>query len=385
MRILVAGALANKPGNGGEAWVRLNWILGLQALGMDVYFVEQIGRAALVDGHGRPSAFQTSVNRSYFSSVVERFGLADRAALVCDDGQETAGMSLAALHDLASGADLLVNISGHLTLPGVVCQVRRRAYVDIDPGFTQFWHASGLAAIDGHESYFTIGANIGQPWCPIPTCGRRWHPVVQPVVLDEWPVTAHGGELTFTTVARWRGSFGRLEHAGRTFGQKAHEFRKFSALPRRAPRRYEIALDIDPGDAQDRRLLVDSGWTLVAPEAAAADPDRFRAFVQRSGAEFSVAQGIYVDTESGWFSDRTTRYLASGKPALVQDTGFTRTLPAGKGLVAFRTLDEAVRGAESIASDYAAHAAAARALAERCFDARAVLPPFLDVALEGGR
>src|SRR5207249_4043766 len=81
------------------------------------------------------------------------------------------------------------------------------------------------------------------------------------------------------------------------------------------------------------------GWQLVDPCVAAGDPHAFRGYVQGSWAEFSVAQGVYVETESGWFSDRTVRYLASGKPALVQDTGFSRLYPVGEGLLAFCTLD----------------------------------------------
>jgi hypothetical protein len=139
------------------------------------------------------------------------------------------------------------------------------------------------------------------------------------------------------------------------------------------PTIFEIALNIHPGDHKDRAALEASGWRITDPLIAAGTPDAFRRYVQESGAEFSVAQGIYVDTDSGWFSDRTTRYLASGKPVLVQDTGFSRSLPTGQGLVAFRTLEEAVRGAESIVADYAGHCRAAREIAERYFDSDVVL------------
>jgi hypothetical protein len=270
-------------------------------------------------------------------------------------------------------------------MPALTSRIRRKAYVDIDPGFTQYWQASGLPVLDGHDVYFTIGENIGRPECPIPTCGRRWHVVRQPVVLDEWPVAPPPDDARFTTVARWRGSFGRVEYDGRTFGLKAHEFRKFVQLPAITPQRYELALDIDPADEADRRMLQAAGWELVDPQHSAADTGRFREYVQRSAAEFSVAQGIYVETSSGWFSDRTTRYLASGWPALVQDTGFSRTLPVGEGLVPFRTLSDAAEGAQRIARDYDTHAAAARALAEAYFDARVVLPGFLEAAGAGGR
>ncbi len=152
-----------------------------------------------------------------------------------------------------------------------------------------------------------------------------------------------------------------------------HEFRKFIELPARAPGRFELALAIHPADARDLGLLHQHGWQLVDPQQVAADPLRFRQYIQGSHAEFSVAQGIYVDTASGWFSDRTVRYLASGKPVLVQDTGFSRHLPVGEGLLSFRTLDEAVAGAECIARDYERHCHAARAVAEAYFDSDLVL------------
>jgi hypothetical protein len=196
------------------------------------------------------------------------------------------------------------------------------------------------------------------------------------VVLDDWPV-ANVGFSGFTTVASWRGAYGRVEHQGTTYGLKAHEFRKLVELPEQVELPFEIALDISDADAGDRQLLQRHGWRLVDPRAAAGTPESFRDYVRGSGAEFSVAQGIYVETCSGWFSDRTTRYLAAGRPALIQDTGFTRTIPAGEGLVPFSTLPQAVAGAKRIAADYAVHCAAARSVAEELFDSDRVLADLL--------
>ncbi|HEY1381198.1 MAG TPA: hypothetical protein VGF55_30640 [Gemmataceae bacterium] len=363
--VIVAGALANKPGNGGEAWVRLSWVRGLQRLGCDVYFVEQVASGAGPD-------------REYFRAVTDRFALAGRAALVCGEAYE--GLSWDRLLAAAGSAELLVNISGHLTLAPLLDRIRRKAYVDLDPGFTQFWHADPATpfAVGGHDFYFTVGQNIGSPDCPMPTGGIPWRPVRQPVVLADWPVCGDGRPDRFTTVASWRGAFGPVTFAGRTYGLKVHEFRKVIGLPRRSPHTFEIALDIHPADAKDRSALVENGWRLVAPADVAADPDAFRRYVQTSGAEFSVAQGVYVETNSGWFSDRTVRYLASGKPALVQDTGFGRHLPVGAGLVAFRTADEAVAGADAIVRGYERHCRAARAIAETYFDSDKVLGRFLE-------
>jgi hypothetical protein len=372
--IVVAGALANKAGSGGEAWVRMSWVRGFQRLGLDVRFVEQIAGEA-----DRPEAV------AWFEHVTRRFGLEGRATLL-RDGEAIVGPSLDDLVALAPES-ALINISGHLTSPSLMPAFRRRVMVDIDPGFTQFWHAEGLpcAKVAGHDLYFTIGELIGTPGCPIPTAGIEWRPVRPPVVLDDWPVSAAEERDRFTTIGSWRGPYGPIRHGGRTYGLKVHEFRKFIALPRRSSQRFEIALDIHPADAGDLEALKANGWIVVDPRSAAGDPDAFRAYLQGSSAEFSVAQGVYVETACGWFSDRTTRYLASGKPALVQDTGFSQTLPVGDGLVPFRTLGDAIAGAADIAARYPEHAAAARRIAESHFDADRVLARFCDEAGIGGR
>jgi hypothetical protein len=294
------------------------------------------------------------------------------------------GPSYDQLIQLAPDA-VLVNISGHLTLPALFGAFRRRVMVDIDPGFTQFWHEAGIhgAHVAGHEAHFTIGELIGSPGCPIPVSGINWRPVRQPVVLDDWPAADLAETDRFTTIASWRGPFGPVEHGGRTYRLKAHQFRKFIDLPRRSATRFEIALDIHPADSRDLEALIDHGWHVVDPRVVAGDMDSFRNYIAGSAAEFSVAQEIYVATRCGWFSDRTTRYLASGRPALVQDTGCSQILPVGYGLLVFNTLERAIAGAADIAAHYPEHCEAARALAEEHFDARRVLTRFCEQASIG--
>jgi hypothetical protein len=387
--LFVGGAVANKYLNGGEAWVRLSWIRGLERLGFRVHFIEQIDASACVDRSGAAAPFERSAPRAYFDRVMDQFGLTGSATLVLGDGRATSGLAYEQVLDLAAEAELLVNISGNIHSAEILSRIKRKAYVDLDPGFTQFWHAAGNpgARLKGHDTYFTVGENIGSDFCPIPTSGIDWRAVPPPVVLDDWPPgDASPGVDTasrlFTTVGAWRSAFGPVEHGGRTYGLKVHEFRKVIELPRRVPdAEFEIALDIHPGDAKDRRTLIANGWRLADPREEVPGPIEFRRYVQRSGAEFSVAQGVYVDTGSGWFSDRTVRYLASGKPALVQDTGFSRNYRVGEGLVPFRTLDEAAAGARRIVADYETHARAARALAVEHFDSDTVLRRFLADAL----
>lgn len=376
--VIVSGALANKPLNGGEAWVRLAWVRGLKRLGVRAYFVEHVRREICVDGQGAVVPFEESINLAYFKQITAQFGLADGAALLYDGGEQVYGMTRAELEKLADGADLLVNISGHLDLDFLLQRIRCRVYIDIDPGFTQCWHVSGEARLAEHDSYYTIGENIGSSDCRIPTGDISWRAIRQPVVLADWPPVPLQAFSRFTTVANWRGPFGPIVFDGQTFGLKVHEFRKFIDLPGRTGAPFEIALNIHPADHQDREALEQGGWHLIDPHEVASDPSAFRRYLQGSGAEFSVAQGMYVDTHSGWFSDRSIRYLASGKPVLVQDTGFSRNYPTGQGLLAFRTLDEAVEGSREIMENYAAHCRMARTIAEDCFDSDNVLRRLLD-------
>jgi len=372
---IVAGALANKPFSGGEAWVRLSWALGLRRLGFDAHFVEELPPEGCVDESGQGVDFAASANRGYFEEVVQAFGLAGKASLLC--GDEAAGLGLRELRGLFAEADLLVNVSGHLTRDELLTAPRERIYVDLDPGFTQAWHADRRVpfAIGAHDHYVTVGLNVGTPACPIPDCGLRWIPTLPPVVLDEWPSQPPPGRpLRFTTVATWRSPYGPVVIDGETMGLKHHEFRRLIELPRRvAGASFEIALDIHPADSADLEALRESDWAIVESRPHAGSPFRFREYVQGSGAEFSVAQGAYVASRSGWFSDRTAAYLAAGRPALVQDTGIGDRLPVGQGLLAFDTLEEAAAGAEGIAADYEAHSAAARAFAEEHLDSDCVL------------
>lgn len=376
---IVSGALANKPGNGGNAWTRLQWILGLRRLGFRVYFVEQIARQSCVDARGQVVHFGDSRNCEYFRVVCRRFGISETASLIYEQGDAIAGIPLAELADIAQQAELLVNISGHLTLPAIKEPPRRKVYFDDDPGYTQFWHARGDAAprLEGHDAYYTVGTCIGTPSCSIPTGGIDWKPTPPLVVLEQWPAATVPPTRGFTTIASWRGAYGRVEFAGRTFGQKAHEFRKFLELPQRTGQRFEITLDIHAAETNDIAQLSRHDWRIADP-AQVGLPDSYRTYIQSSSGEFSVAQGLYVETGSGWFSDRTACYLASGRPALVQDTGFGRTLPVGEGLLTFRTLPEAADGLRQIMSNYQRHCCAARYVAVECFDSDRVLGRILD-------
>lgn len=375
MTILMSGMIAADPGQGGATWAVLQYILGFQRLGHDVFFVEPIAKSSL-----RPSdaTLCASKNAAYFSAVAEEFGLRKNSALLLAGTQETAGLPYSELRRIASRTDVLFNISGMLTDPALLDPIPRRVYLDLDPAFIQLWQSEGGLDMrfGAHTDFATIGLAIGTEHCPVPECGRRWVKTLQPVVLDEWPA-AHDVETdALTTIGSWRG-YGSVEFRGEHYGQKAHSLRAFFELPRRTREKFAPALGIHPDEKKDLEALSENGWQILDPAKVAGTPADYRRFIQGSKAEFGIAKSGYALSRCGWFSDRSACYLASGRPVLAQQTGFSRWLPVGEGLFAFETIDDVLSGIEAMNADYARHARAARSIAEDHFDSAKVLPNLL--------
>ncbi len=366
--IVVAGALAAKPGNGGEAWVRLSWVLGLRKLGFDAWLIEE--------------ADAGEAGREFFAATVDRFGLDERALLVGPE-EVTGPLQRSELADLAAGSAALVNVSGNLREPDLLAPFPRRAYVDLDPGFTQLWQAEGQLGdqIERHSAHFSVGLNLGEADCRIPTAGLRWIPLPPPVLLEQWEEVPDPAFDRFTTVGTWRNPLGVLEAVGQTYTLKHHQLRRFANVPRASSLGFEIALEIHPAEAAEVASLEEGGWSVVEAASVAGDPEAFREYVRGSGAEFSVAQGVYAEARTGWISDRTAHYLASGRPAVVQETGIPERFRSEAGMLTFAEPDEAVAAAEAVAASYAHHSRAARAFAARTFDSDRVLTQMLEAVL----
>jgi len=363
LRIVVAGMVAGTPRHGGATWAVLQWVLGLRQLGHDVLLLEQ------VDSLG-------GAITSYFDDVVRAAGLGGQAALWSREG--AFGMPERAVRCFAGGADAVINLAGTLRDPDLLSGAAVLAYVDLDPAFTQVWHDLGIdVGLAGHTHHLSVGLSIGSPGCPIPTCGRDWFGVVPPVVLEHWPVAERLDHDAFTTVASWRG-YGSVEHDGVTYGQKAHSWRALLDVPHRAARPCEPAIAIHVDEHHDLAALANHGWHLSDPADVAGSTDDYRRFVQGSYAELGVAKSGYVTSRSGWFSDRSACYLASGRPVVAQDTGFSDHLPTGAGLLAFSTPGEAIAATHDIDADYERHRRAARELAEAHLDSQTVLKNVVD-------
>jgi hypothetical protein len=371
LRILFAGIIARYP-FGGVTWCSLMYLLGLRALGHEVFYVEDTGEC-VYDPVLNTRSTDPSYGTNYIHRSLDPFGLGDRWSFVNYDGSYH-GRSADDVKRFCDGADLFINLSGGSWFwRDEYARIPKSVFIDSDPAFTQLAIAKAepwyVEFFQRFSHLFTFGANIGTPASPVPVGSFTWHKTWQPVTLDHWQTAAPPRDR-FTTVMTWQ-----IESFTDVGGNKDQEFVKFIDLPSRTAQPFELAVN------GPQTLLRAHGWSTVDAMGASRTPWDYRDFIQQSKAEFGVAKHTYVANRSGWFSDRTECYLAAGRPALVQDTGWTGHLPHGEGLLAFSSLDEVVAGIEAINGDYQRHARRAVDIAREHFEASRVLPPLLDVAL----
>jgi hypothetical protein len=182
----------------------------------------------------------------------------------------------------------------------------------------------------------------------------------------------------WSTVAHWWEGWEEID-GDEIENSKRTGFEPLLELPRTTEAPLELALGgLD--DDEEREMLEGHGWRIADSARVAATPQEHRAYIQRSRGEFSAAKPLYVRFGTGWMSDRTVCYLASGRPAVVEDTG-TRGLSEGKGLLTFSELADARAALERVERDYERHSRAARALAEERYAGAVVVPRVLADAL----
>jgi hypothetical protein len=363
-------------GQAGATWAVMQYVLGLRQLGHDVVLIEPVSPSAL-----RPvgASLRDSANARYFQAVTHEFALDGSAGLLVTGTRSTIGLSYNDMLRLAGGADLLLNLSGLLRDEDLLERIPVRAYIDLDPAFSQLWHAcEGIdMGFDLHNVHVTVGTCIGRGGCDVPTCGIDWLETLPPVVLSGWPGGARIEQDALTTVGNWR-AYGCIEHDGVRYGQKAHSLRELVTLPQLTSERLVLALKIHPRERADLARIARYGWRLLDPRAITASPAQYRRFIESSKGELGIAKSGYVISNCGWFSDRSACYLASGRPVIAQDTGFHRVLPTGEGLFSFRTELDAVAAIDEVNRDYPRHAKAARQIAEEMLDSNEVLARLLE-------
>ena len=378
LRIVVLGYVVRGP-LGGLVWHHLQYVLGLARLGHDVVFVEAGGAEAdLYDPASDDMTRDPTYGLAFIADAFGRVGIGDRWAY--HDRRTGAWHGRGDVRAWAHAADLVLDLYPPAPLPPWAEAVPVRALVDTDPVFTQVRHlteAGARARAEAHTAFFTFAERWGRPGCTVPDDGLPWQPTRQPVVLDAWPVTPAPPDAPFTTVMQWD-SYAERAWAGRTFGMKSASFGPVLDLPARTGAAFRLAVG-GPAEARDR--LRAAGWGVRDPRPPTRDAETYQRFIRDSLAEFSVAKEGYVATGSGWFSERTAAYLASGRAAVVEDTGFSELLPTGAGLWAFSTPDEAAAAVEAVRQSPVAEGRAGRAIVEAHFDSASVLTSLVERAL----
>ena len=379
-RIVVCHFVGQMP-LAGIAWQAAQYIVGLERLGYEVWYVEDHG-ANPYDPRQNSVVMECDYNVATVRAMMERFGLGDRWAYWDAINDVYHGLGRERVRELYLSSDALINLCGSVRLRDehMACPVR--IMVDTDPVYEQIKYAKAdpgaRAYLDAHTHFFTYGENVGGPGWIVPLCGVPWRPTRPPVVMDLWPAEG-GAPDCWTTIATWENKGKNIDFEGETYVWSKHlNFLRFLDVPRRAGGCFRMAM-LPPTEAVGNEVS-QAGWRLADPRPVSAGMDAYAAFIRGSRGEFTVAKDIYVRPNSGWFSDRSVCYLAAGRPVVTMATGASRFYPAGEGFLEYRTLDEAVEAVEAVGRDYARHSRAARAVAAEYFASEIVLRPLVEAA-----
>lgn len=357
---------------GGMISYVLQYLIGLDRLGHDVYFVEKSGYPnSCYDPERHTMTSDCSYGVRIVSELLTRFGLGGKYCYVDEEGHYY-GMSAATINDVFRSSDLFIEMGSHEAWLEESVWSRRRILLDGDPGFNQIWAEQRLENGEHppkYDAYFTVGANVGTAASTAPTAGEHWRPYFHPIVTELIEPVAVEDSAPFTTVMNWE-SYGKVEYKGREYGHKNMEFDRFIDLPRLTSAPLEVAV---AGPQVPRQHLADQGWRVREGTTTTKTVDSFWDYVRCSRGEFTVCKNGFVAMNTGWFSDRSAVYLATGRPVVMQDTGFGSSLPTGTGLFAVRTADEAAAAIDEINTDWPRHSRAARDIAVEYLDASVVL------------
>ena len=380
-KVVVLGMISKMP-VAGVVWQTVQYLVGLERLGYETYYVEAHARTPSMLMR-RDTDDSSKLAADFIGKVMRGFGMASRWAFhaLHDDGA-CYGMSYSQLLSLYREAAAIINLHGGTQPLAEHSATGRLVYVETDPVQLQVeLHNNFQSTLDflgAHSSFFTYAENYGHSGCALPVDERfLFRPTRQPIVLDFWQLDNDAPREFFTTIGNWRQLWRDVQLDGETYTWSKHEeFLKFLELPRRTAQQFELALASCP--AADRRLLRAHGWRVASALRVSRDLDRYRAYLSGSRAEFTVAKDQNVRLRTGWFSDRSACYLAAGRPVVTQETGFSAVLASGEGLFAFDTLDEIMTAVEQINARYAHHCQSARDLAVEFFAADKVLTQLLD-------
>ncbi|HEX2551760.1 MAG TPA: hypothetical protein VHK64_09225 [Nocardioidaceae bacterium] len=373
MTRVVVGAyrVASLARAAGHFWMYAQYVDGLRRVGCDVWWLEEL-----------PATSDPGADQSRIQTLRERLrplGLAERILLYrWEGGPDPTYLTHSArrAEQVLARAELLLNFHYEMR-PALLARFRRTALVDIDPGMLQLWWRRGDLQVQQHDRYFSIGESIDDV---VP--GVSWVHSPPVVSLDLWPYQPGPTGAAFTSVSSWSSrAYVALADGTMIDTNKRLSYLDLADLPQRTQQTLELATVLGPGEEEDRSLLEGLGWSVRDATEVAGTPETYQRYIQRSRGELGCAKPAYVLLRNAWVSDRTVCYLASGKPAVVQDTGPSSYLPDGCGLLRFSTVDEAAAALDEVAAHYEQHCRAAREIAEACFSATGVVTRLLGQAL----
>ena len=368
---------------GGFVWHHFQYVAGLIRLGHEVTYFEDYGWPDSC--YQPPSDVNSSdptFGLAYLRELLRKYELSCALCYLAEDATAH-GLSREQLAARCRDADLYLNLSYLSWIPELAL-CRRRVLIDTDPVFSQIGaHGAGGALTDYHIR-FTFGENVHQPGCTMPTADVQWLPTRQPIVTEFWPAAEGHHDAPFTTVMSWN-PMGVHRFGEQLFGGKAMSFEPYFDLPASRGEPMEIAINISAKFANPKHVrgrLTRGGWRVRNPAEVTQTPWAYQRYLRDSRAEFSVSKHGYVVTQCGWFSERSAAYLASGRPVILQDTGFSNVLPCGQGLLAYQDRTGAIAAMDDVSENYDAHCRRARAIAEEFFDSRRVLTRLLEQTCE---
>ncbi|GAA4013933.1 hypothetical protein GCM10022408_28840 [Hymenobacter fastidiosus] len=390
LRIVVGGFIGLYP-TGGVTWDYLQYPLGFQLLGHDVFYIEDTGQYPTYRKTDRPldDPFDTV---TYLQKTMQEFGLSQRWAYRDTFNGKCYGMSLAQVMEICATADIFINVSDATIYREEYLKIPTRILLDSDPMFTQVqttevesidlrYHTAKIP-MSCYTHYFSFGENIGAENCRIPTLDINWLPTRQPICFDYWnkqAMSAQTCKLSFSTVMNWS-TRTKLFFEKEEWGQKDVEFKKFIDLPKMFDDiNFKIILAVSAGFKKNVNPshIENYGWKVLDPMDVIATTHDYKRFIQSSSAEFSAAKETYVKSNSGWFSGRSACYLAAGKPVVAQDTQWSKYIPSGEGLLACSDLTTASAAITDVIQDYPRHAKAAKSIGYEYFDSGKVLSHLL--------
>lgn len=378
LSILVLGYIVRGP-LGGMAWHHMQYVLGLHQMGHSVYYLEDSGdeKYCCYDPSTGICNEDPTYGIRFIEDLFSAFQLQDRWTYYDKHLDQWHGHLSQPIRRRPEKFDMLINLSCSNPIRNWLADIPLKVLVDTDPAFTQIRNIvdPGRKALSQqHDCFFTFGENYGLPDCNIPDDGFPWKPTRQPVVLDVWPNTPASIMGKFTTVMQWD-SYPARKFNGQYFAQKSESFLKFIDLPMKTSEVFEIAMG---SETAPRQRLRDLGWIIRNPSEIVSDPWAYRKYVQQSKGEFSVSKQGYVVSNSGWFSERSSSYLASGRPVIVQETGFSNWMKTGTGVFPFTQTEDILEALDCIAGNYEAQCLAAQETARKYFEAGTVLSALIE-------